>query len=151
MPNFEVFTKRTSPRIKDPSVTIQKKGTMSINRASYEALGAPEAIELLFDEKERIMGMRAVDASSEHAYPLRGSGKKHSSFLLSGMAFTKFYELDTSVARRYRAHFREGILQVDLNGESTEVISNRTKSELRKQQSQQAGQVVETPETLEGL
>jgi len=128
MPDFEVFTKRLSPKVKDPYITIQKKGTMSINRASYELLGEPEAIELLFDASARVMGMRAVEASANHAYPLRGSGKSKSSFLLSGMAFAKYYEINTDVARRYPATFEDGVLQVDLNGEFLEVVSNRNKA-----------------------
>ncbi len=130
MPNFEVFTKRLSPRVKEPYVTIQKRGTMSMNRASHELLGEPEAVELLFDASAQVVGMRAVDPSAKHAYPLRGSGKSKSSFLLSGRAFAMHYGLDTEMARRYPAVFRDGVLQVDLKGESHEVVSNRNKAAL---------------------
>lgn len=143
MPDFEIFTKRLSPKVKDPYVTIQKKGTMSINRASYELLGEPEAVELLFDASARVMGMRAVEASANHAYPLRGSGKSKSSFLLSGMAFSKYYEINTEVARRYSATFMDNILQVDLKGEFLEVVSNRNKAAHRE-----ATETIEQPPAI---
>ncbi len=130
MPRFETFTKRMSPRSTEPYITIQKRGTMSINRASYELLGEPEAVELLFDRSDEVMGLRKVDRSSAHAYPLRGSGSRQSSFMLSGMAFTKYYGIDTSVARRYVAVLEAGVLQANLKGEFTEVVSNRSKKRL---------------------
>lgn len=132
MPQFETFTKRMSPRVREPYVTVQKKGTMSINRASFELMGEPDAVELLFDPSERVMGMRKVDPTAPHAYPLRSSGAKQTSFLLSGMAFAKYYGIDTTVARRYVAVFADEVLQVDLNGEFTEVISNRAKASARR-------------------
>lgn len=128
MPQFEVFSKRLSPKVTEPYVTIQKRGTMSINRASYELLGNPEAVELLFDASQRIVGMRSSDVSANHAYPLRASGKSKSSFMLSGRAFTQYYEINTDVARRYSAVFEDEILQVDLKGEFLEVVSNRNKA-----------------------
>ena len=128
MPQFELFTKRLSRKATDPYVTIQKKGTMSMNRPSYELLAEPEAVELLFDAVAQIVGLRAVDPASSHAYPLRASGKGESSFLLSGVAFAKYYGIDTEVARRYPATLSEGVLQIDLTGESSEVISNRNRA-----------------------
>lgn len=129
MPNFETFTKRMVPYSKSPFVTVQKRGTISLSASSFVLLGRPEAVELLYDAAERVIGIRAVDRDVEHAYPLRGTSAKRddSTFMLSGMAFTKYYGIDTTVARRYTATMQDDVLCVDLKDEGTVVIGHRSK------------------------
>lgn len=129
MPQFEVFKKRMVPLIKTPYVTIQKRGTMGFNAAAHAALGSPQAIELLFDPHDRIMGVRAVDPHAQHAYPIRpNSGDQHArTFLVSGTAFVRYYGIDTTVSRRWPATMQDGILCVDLKEPGTEVTGNRSR------------------------
>lgn len=128
---FEVFTKRLVPLANAPYVTIQKRGTVSLNKSSHHLLGAPTAVELLYDPEEQIVGFRAVDPEVEHAYAIRsmgGQGRSESSattFMVSGTAFFKYYEIDTSEARRYPAEIIDNILRVDLKTEGTIVTGNR--------------------------
>ena len=126
MPNFETFTKRRIRVVKDPTMTLQAKGGMGFNHAAFLALGEPEAVELLYAADERIIGVRPVDPGTPHAYPVRSpSQKRDSGFLLSGKTFTKFYEIDTSVARRWTAYMDGDVLCVDLNSPSIEVTGPR--------------------------
>lgn len=126
VPNFQTFRKRMVPLAKAPYVTIQRRGTMSFNAAAHAALGQPEAIELLYDPDERIIGVRGVDPTVEHAYPLRTMpGKHESGFIVSGTAFTKFYGISTEISKRYRAELDGDILCIDLKQPGTEVTSNR--------------------------
>ena len=127
MPNFEVFTKRMVPLVKSPYVTIQKRGTLSLNAAAHAALGSPDAVELLYDATERVMGIRGVPDDAAHAYPLRAQGGKESGpYLVSGRAFTGYDNIDTRVSRRYSAAMSDGVLCVDLRSDGTEVSSNRS-------------------------
>jgi hypothetical protein len=130
MPNFEVFTRRMVPLVKQPAVTIQRRGNISVNRAAYEALGKPEAVELLYDPDEKIVGFRPIPTTKDHAYPMRPQGQKEiGPYLVAGMAFTKYYGIDTTVARRWPAEMQGDILCVDLKQESTIVTSNRSASD----------------------
>ena len=124
---FEVFNRQRPPLHREPYVTIQRRGTMSLNAAAHEALGSPEAVELLFDRQERLMGMRKISPKAEHAYAVRPSGKKASSFLVAGMAFSQYYDIPRDVARRWPAELRDGVLIVDLKSPATEVTSNRSR------------------------
>lgn len=124
MPNFETFTKRMVPLVKSPSVTIQRRGTMSMNKAAHVALGAPEAVELLFDPSERIVGFRGIDKSAGHAYLLR-STPGDSSYILSGIAFINYYMIDISESKRYDAKFEDGVLFIDLKVDGQIVSINR--------------------------
>ncbi len=126
MPQFQVFKKRTVPLVKQPYVTIQKRGVFSLNKAAHDELGTPEAIELLYDPDEKIVGIRGVKASVEHAYPLRsGVANRESSFLVSGRAFTQYYGIETDVSRRWPAYMDDGILCIDLKQPRTDVTGNR--------------------------
>ncbi len=129
MPNFETFTKRMVPLVKQAAVTIQKRGTMSVNRAAYVALGEPEAVELLYDATEQIVGFRSAKKDMEHAYPMRPQGAKTDGpYIVAGTAFTKYYGIDTTVSRRWHARMEDNILCIDLKEEGTVVTSNRTRN-----------------------
>lgn len=127
---FEVFNKRNAPLTKSPSVTIQKRGLMSLNRAAFALLGEPKAVELLFDRDDRVIGLRPVDEGAAHAYPLRPQSSKQDTgpLMVAGTAFTQYYEIDTSISRRWVPTLQEGILCIDLKQEGVIATSNRTKA-----------------------
>jgi hypothetical protein len=128
---FEVFKKRMVPLTGAPYATIQKRGTVSLNKAAHHLLGSPEAIELLYDAESRVIGFRTVETSVEHAYTVRSMGGASRSdtaattYMISGTAFFNYYEIDTSEARRYPVELVDGILCLDLKREGTVVTSNR--------------------------
>ena len=97
-----------------------------MNAAAYEAMGAPEAVELLYDRQKSLVGVRAVSPDVGHAYPVR-AGANSKSFLISGRTFTRYYDISTEVARRWAVQPEEGLIIVDLNEEGTEVTSNRSR------------------------
>ena len=134
MANFEVFTRRMVPLVKQPAVTIQKRGNISINRAAFVALGEPQAVELLYDPTERIVGFRGVPVDTEHAYPMRPQGQKEDGpYIVAGMAFTKYYAIDTTISRRWPAAMQDDILCIDLKQPGTVVTSNRGRSAEREE------------------
>lgn len=117
--DFERFDKRQAPISGSPFVTIQRGGrVMTINRVAYEMLGSPEAVELLYNKKNRVIGVRQVSKKEPYAFPLRGQGRKGhdpSNYLVAVQAFTKHYNIDTSVAMRYPAEMQEDILTISLD------------------------------------
>jgi hypothetical protein len=113
MSDFEVFMGRTSPTPREAALTIYPRGLFSVSRAACKALGDPEAVELLFDRTERLIGLRGVSAQVPHAYPLRTQAAS-SSVLVSGRAFTRHYGISTDVARRYSATMIGDVLAVDV-------------------------------------
>lgn len=129
MAEFETFTRRMIPLVKTPSVTIQKRGMMSFNKAAHVALGSPKAVELLFDKTRKIIGIRPVDPEVDHAYPVRSqTNKDDGPYMVSGAAFTKYYGIATDEARRWNADLEDGILCIDLRHPGKVVTSNRSGS-----------------------
>lgn len=120
---FEVFDKRSAPMKGAPSVTVQRKGIVSINAPAHKLIGNAQVVELLFDPSRRVMGLRPAEPSPR-TYELR-SPSKSGQTLVSATAFMKTYDIDTSVSRRYDPFEEDGMLCIDFNGSSTEVTGNR--------------------------
>lgn len=121
MANFESFSRRMLPLQSDPCVTIQKRGSMSLNRSAFEALGSPGSVELLYDRDAAVIGLRPTSTHADNAYHVRGSGRSDSGpWLISAMAFVKFYGIDVAVTRRWPARLEDGVLCVDLTAQASE-------------------------------
>jgi hypothetical protein len=87
-----------------------------LNQDAYEALGRPEAVEMLFDRDEQVMGLRAAPKlTTPHAYAVRAQ-KNSSSLLVSGRAFNQHYGLTADTTRRYPATMIDDVLAIDLKG-----------------------------------
>ncbi len=133
---FERFEKRARPVTKEATVTLQRSGAISFNRVAWEAMGKPEAVELLFDPDTRRVGMQATDESAQYAYTLHGGAKRQqNTYLISGKAFTQYYEIDVSRSIRRIASIDDGMLVISLDDPGIEVTSNRG----RRSSAQDAG------------
>lgn len=52
-------------------VTLGPRGVMYLNEASWKALGSPKAIEFLFDEKLRTIGIERSEPYRENSFPVK--------------------------------------------------------------------------------
>lgn len=124
--DFETFRKPLTALKRQPTITIQKRGTMSLNRSAQVALGSPAAVELLFDAARRTVGLRPTDPRAAHAYPLRSStGHDNGPYVVSAMAFLHFYDIQPPESLRWSAYVHDGVLCIDLDAPSVPVTSNR--------------------------
>jgi hypothetical protein len=123
---WELFTGRHTRYEQEAMVSIQTRGNMSLNAAAWKALGRPEAVELLWNESQRLVGIRAADPQAEHAYALR-SVERATTHILSFIAFAQTYgiPIDTEAARRYAAEVRDNMLIIDLKKAPMEVKNPR--------------------------
>jgi hypothetical protein len=134
MPNFRVFDKRAVPASGDPMITFQRAGSISLNKAAYQAIGEPSYVELLYDPDERIVGFHALIEKLPHAYPVRVQGQAASpshTYLVAGLAFMKYYDILPEVSTRYMGEMYDEVLGVDLKKKGLEVTSNRNRRKLR--------------------
>jgi hypothetical protein len=111
---FETFTRQRKAD-RQPYVTMQKKGVISLNKAAFDALEQPDSVELLYDSESRLVALRKVDSSVEHAYQVRAPVENHATWLVSGAAFVSYYEIDNSESIRRPARREEDLLVIDLN------------------------------------
>ncbi|GGG69618.1 hypothetical protein GCM10011374_37600 [Kocuria dechangensis] len=126
---FEVFDKRMTPLAKAPSVTIQKRGVISLNKAAHDLIDNAETVELLYDRARNVVALRQADDSAPHAYAVRsGSKNGPGQAIVSATAFTQHYGIDTTATRRWKPFTEDGMLCVDLTQEGTIITGNRTKT-----------------------
>jgi hypothetical protein len=121
MPTFEVFTGRGTAVTKTPVVGILASGTLSVNAPAFELMGRPEAVELVYDPNERIVGMRPTSPEAPHAYRVRKEGHA-ASYSVAGKAFCDYYGIPMKPSRRYPAQMYGDVLGVDLKQEGDKSI-----------------------------
>lgn len=124
---FEVFQKSSAPVSRVPSVTLQKKGLLSINRAAHALIGSPEAVQLLWDPERRVMGLKPVPEADPNGYPARPQSAKTGKgpILVAATKFTQFYDIDTTTSLRYVPFAEDGVLCIDVSKPGQPVTSNR--------------------------
>jgi hypothetical protein len=128
MANFELFHRSLLPLKSEPTVTIRRRGMLSLNASAFAALGSPDSVELLYDADLRMMGMRAVDPRSETAYRVRPPSSGPGPYLVSATTFLRFHGLETGGSVRWPGYLSDGVLCVDLTAEGTPVTSNRAQT-----------------------
>jgi hypothetical protein len=119
---FERFTGSHAPAKTTPTVTIQKRGVIALNRAAYDLLKRPQAVHLYFSREEQSIGFAPSDPKEPDAILIR-KAKRTAVYWVAGMAFTKWYDIDSSLARRYEATAESGELYVDLKQQPKIVTS----------------------------
>jgi hypothetical protein len=106
---FEVFDRRLAlAERKPPTLTITRSGTIGISASSYAALGFPRSVELLFDQGERLIGLRpSVEA---YAYAVLGT-KSH---FVAAQRLVRHMSIPHETPLRLAAEMRGDVLVVDL-------------------------------------
>lgn len=129
MLDFEVFKERGQRVMeRQPLITIQKKGIMTLNEAAFEALGAPQAVELLYAPQARTVGVRAVEPSLSHAYTLRKPARGRTR-IVAAAAFLKHYDIQIEAIRRIPARMVGDILAADLTQHTADEDSDHEDAE----------------------
>ena len=129
MPNFERFRRTLVPLKSQPALTIHRRGLLSLNRSAFQALDSPGAVELLYDRDASIVGLRSVDVSAADAVYVRPATRSTSGpWVVSAMAFVKYYDIDVRTTRRWPCYLDDGVLCIDLAGPSEIVTGNRARS-----------------------
>lgn len=129
---FERWDRRSAPRIDVPLVTVQQGGLFSLNKAAFEGMGSPKKVELFYNPQTKVVAFAPTDDNNLNGYPPRQQGSQ-ANFYVAGQKFTKFHDIDTSVARRYAAKIEQGILFLDLRGPSTIATGVRARAQQRNE------------------
>ncbi len=103
-----------------------------MNEASYNAVGRPDQVELLYDKKAKIIGFRPASDKSAHSYPIKPQ-QNGRTFQTGGRAFCSYYGIEIGKARRFAAEMIDGVLAIDLKGEARDAKRvSRPKAESKK-------------------
>lgn len=126
MPNWETFTLQGSRGVTEMRVSLNARGVFTLNQLAFDELGNPEAVELLFDRAEKLVGLKAVDKNLKHAIKVRKQGK-NKSYLIGAKAFCKYYKIDVSKTVRFEDITMEnGVMVLDTE-KTVDVSAKQTK------------------------
>jgi len=116
---FEVFEKRKGGRlIEGPTVTHLSCGDFSMSGDAYALLGLPDKLYVMYDPETNRIGFRAASRSDGGAYWVR----KTSGYVgVAGRAMCRHHDIPYGNATRYPAVLEDGVLVVDLSGDSVRV------------------------------
>ncbi len=124
-PTWEMFDHAgASKSDKRPLVSLQVRGSINLNRAAFEFIGQPEALQLFYDRINRLVGFRPAKVGDRAASQVRKAPKSET-YAMAAKAFTNYYDIDISETRRYEVRMYGDIPAIDLNMPDT--TSNRAK------------------------
>lgn len=113
MPDFETFRRYKVTEAPTPIVAFHVRGIFALNELAYGALGRPEAVELLYDRRNKVIGFKASTRRSPDSYAVRHHTKH--SYQVEGRSFMRYYDIpEQATGRRYQAEMVDGVLAVDL-------------------------------------
>lgn len=117
---WEVFDRDWAGKggVSSPCVTIRRAGQFALNTAALEALGQPEAVVLLFDKDEKMVGFQASDPADPNAFSLRlRTAPEVVRPTIPARTFLRHYGIERRETRRYPALFFSEMLVIDLKDE----------------------------------
>jgi len=96
-------------------VTLNKKKVFLLNPPAYNALGDPAAVEMLFDEARKVIGLKPTDPQRRNAFRLKP--KKGGRFkVITASAFCTHFgiEVERTVLFEHVNMDSEGVLMLDM-------------------------------------
>ena len=107
-----------------PAVSLQRRGNFQVNRAAYEYMGRPEALQLGFDRNKRIIAFKLAKSGGRGAYTVhKASGAE--TYSVAAKAFANLHDLDLSQSRRYLLHKIGDVYAIKLDEPETTASRGR--------------------------
>lgn len=96
-------------------VSINDRGIIVLNRKSFDSLGKPEAVTLLYDGHSYVIGLKPCTRLMPNAFPVAPRGKS-GGHVIWAYAFAKEHDIQpTGTIRFLEPRMENGILVLDLN------------------------------------
>ena len=116
MPNFAEFTVSARKGPIAPTVTFAVRGVITFSISAIEQMGHPEAVKLLYDADERVVGFKPASKDEKNAYPLRKTtGSDKTPKAVSASAFIRHVNVtEDGNSYRWPIFMEDGIACADL-------------------------------------
>jgi hypothetical protein len=116
--NWETFEDgpivRTRERV---HVSIKRDCKMYFNKKAFEALGAPDGVALMYDSREKLIGVRASPLNRRETFLLRKKNRKETGWTINALNFCRRHDIDPGETLAFtNVEIIDGpILLLDLN------------------------------------
>lgn len=99
------------------NASINPRGVISLNAIAWEALEKPEAVILLYDKLNRVIGLKPCHPRLDNAVPVRKKYRsKEDRVVIRAIALCRYYEITPAATLRFRNPTidRSGTMELDL-------------------------------------
>ena len=111
---WEEFTQKSVGKADAIRVSLNARGNIALNLKAIEALGSPEAVVLLFDRSNQMIGLKPSSREVSHAYEIKRQGTSQS-FFVRARSFCTFYGIDIGDTIAFNdVQDRDGMLVLQL-------------------------------------
>jgi len=116
----------TAPPNKRLSVSINRKNVLTMNRYTYEILGKPEKVLVMFNKREMLIGLSPTNASDPDGFQVKPKGG-FGNFIIHLSPFCRHHNILIEATERFAMPglTQEGYLTLDLK--NTINVSHRRK------------------------
>ncbi len=118
---WEEFTQKANYRAEMIRVSLNGRGHFFLNQKAVETLGTPEAVILLYERANRLIGIKPSSSEVEHSYEIKHQSSSQNS-VVRAKSFCNYYAIrlgDTLVFNDIQV--QDGMIVLDL-GNVTEVV-----------------------------
>lgn len=96
-------------------VTLSPKKVILLNRVIFEAMGEPAAVELLFDETRKVIGLQPIERTRRNAFPVKqNKSGRHRTVQASAFCTHFGITVDRTVQFQHVDLDSEGVLELDM-------------------------------------
>lgn len=114
-PNWKKFTKAGGRGVYEKRASLSPRGVFTLNQPTFEEMGQPDAVELLFDDGQRLIGLSPVAKDAPYAYMVRKQ-KTNKSYLIGARPFCHHFRLNIEQTIRFNdIKVIDGVLVLDMN------------------------------------
>ena len=98
-------------------VTLNGEGKIFFNKKAWEALGSPDGVALMYDSREKLIGVRASLLHTRETYLLRLKQRKCTGWTINAAIFCRRYGIKPSETLAFTnvETTADRILMLDLN------------------------------------
>jgi hypothetical protein len=98
-------------------VTIYADRTMYFNRKAFDALGSPDGVALMYDSREKLIGVRPSPLNRRETFLLRKKNRKDAGWTINALNFCRRHDIRPSETYAFKnVETIDGpILVLDLN------------------------------------
>ena len=124
MPKFEIYDRKDSETGRGETVTVMRRGLLSLSPDAFTRLGSPQAVRYLVSKDERLIGFQPCGPGDANAHAVSAGTR-----IMSAVTLLKDMGADLGQARRYDLKVQDGFPPyIDLREPGVPVTSGRRKA-----------------------
>ena len=98
-------------------ITLNGEGKIFFNKKAWEALGSPDGVALMYDRRQKLIGVRASLLNRRETYLLRRKQRKFSGWVINAANFCRRFGINPSETLAFSDAKvdNDSVLLLDLN------------------------------------